>query len=104
MGARTHLIIPAFPTTGAVALPKVPNQEGPSVGGGGGGDDGGDDDPNRNEKFIERLRSQSIQIADVKAQYISTLIKIFEQKTSNGQLDEKLMERIERLLGYDQAP
>ena len=35
----------------------------------------------------------------VKAQYLSTLIKLFEDKAAKGEMDEKLMERIERLMG-----
>ena len=36
--------------------------------------------------------------ADNVAQYVATLIKLFQAKTEKGELDEKLMERIERLL------
>jgi hypothetical protein len=98
-GARTHLIIPAFAPGKAKPINAETSDSHPTSGGNGGGDGGGDD-PDRNENFVRRLREDSgANLGDVKAKYVSTLIKLFEEKSAKGDLDEKLMERIERLLG-----
>ena len=41
----------------------------------------------------------SANMGDVKAKYLAALIKLFEEKCAKGDLDESLMQRIERLLG-----
>lgn len=102
-GARTHLVIPSIASQPA-SNPnrKVEDETGGDEsdlggGGGGGGDsgDGGGDDRNGRQN-PER---PSILLQDVKAKYLNSLIAVFEKKTANGEIDEKLMERIERLLG-----
>jgi hypothetical protein len=36
---------------------------------------------------------------EIKAKWLSALIKLWEDKAAKGDVDEKLMERIERLMG-----
>ena len=99
-GARTHLIMPLVapvpgvtsvvtpdpiedPSTrefgGGGSLPPPPPPPGPLVGMGG-------------------VVIGAGSLSEVKAQYVATLIKLFQAKSEKGELDEKLMERIERLL------
>lgn len=107
-GAKTHLILPAFPSIGTATPGRplddaVPHSN--SGGGGGGGDNGaGETSEGRtigapNIKGTART-GQSMQLADVKAKYLQALIKLFEEKSAGGELDEKLMERIERLIDH----
>lgn len=67
------------------------------IGGGGGNGSGGDGGGGEDEYRVKP--SMNLGMADVKAKYVTTLIALFEEKASKGEVDEKLMERIERLLG-----
>jgi len=92
-GARTHLIMPLIqPVPGAAV--GTPAAEKPDLGGGGGGGGGDAGGGGAGEQ-----QPQDRALADVKAKYVATLIKLFEERAANGDLDEKLMERIERLIG-----
>lgn len=108
-GAKTHLILPAFPV-GAATTTRTADDRSGAADNSGGGNSGGGDGTNdlgnasastgaghANGSSITAARSP--QLAEVKAQYLQTLIKLFEEKSADGELDEKLMERIERLLG-----
>lgn len=94
MGAKTHLIMPMIhvaPAPAPIPLAGQPaNDPNLGGGGGGGGGDGGIPPP-------PVVQPQPV-VADVKAKYLAALIKAFEDKSAKGELDEKLMERIERLL------
>lgn len=92
-GSRTQLIIPNLPD----APPRQPptessDQETPSEGRNGGGGGGGD----------ERPPSQPMSAEDLKNEYISTLIGVLREKGGNGEVDDALMARIEKLLGLPQ--
>ncbi|WP_157572105.1 hypothetical protein [Hydrogenophaga taeniospiralis] len=103
-GAKTHLIVPMIHVGAGIHATQAPvaADSGPSFGGGGGGGDGPTQPPqapSSNPGSSAAVgANQSKSLSDVKAQYLSTLIKLFETKSANGELDEKLMERIERLL------
>lgn len=102
-GAKTHLILPLVQPTPSVPMtPTNPVGEGSLDGsggdeGGGGGAGGGGMPP-------QKPPSPAASIGDVKAKYLSALITLFEEKSAKGELDEKLMERIERLLGEPGGP
>jgi hypothetical protein len=94
-GAKSHLIMPLTqPVPGAASAASPADEKKEGFGGGGGGEDGGDGGDG-----ISRARQPMVGFVDAKAQYLSTLIKLFEQKAEKGDIDEKLMERIERLIG-----
>ena len=108
MGARTHLILPAIqapnpnPHNAPAAPAATPNTSGGN--GGGNGTNVGEEKPTDRQpaQLGATLRANpnvAAQLTDVKAQYLATLIRLFEKKSEDGELDEKLMERIERLLG-----
>lgn len=101
-GARTHLIVPSLQgTPQGQKLPSDPEAAelgGGSSGGSGGGGDGGEPEVSRANNNVASTK-QLYSVADVKAKYLSALIELFETKSKQGDLDEKLMERIERLLG-----
>ena len=93
MGARTHLIMPMIHVAQSASAPtKSASNESASdpaeFGGGGGGGGGGG-----------KTTADPSNLADVKARYLSSLLTLFEAKSAKGELDEQLMERIERLLG-----
>jgi hypothetical protein len=94
MGARTHLIMPMIlpvpPGVGAASIP----QPAPLADFGGGGGDPPPPPP-------PPAPPSGSQTDDPRAKYVAALIKAFEEKASGGELDEKLMERIERLLGVE---
>lgn len=96
-GARTHLIMPMIHVA---AVPNITADEGadPANGGGGGAGGSGGGEGGGGDKPIN-FKATPSDLTAVKAQYVSTLIKLFEAKTEKGELDDKLMERIERLLG-----
>jgi len=87
-GTRSHLILPNF----HAAPPLKIDQDKP----GEDGDKGGAPPPPPPPK------PQVLDLAAAKAQYVSTLIRLFEAKSADGEVDDKLMERIERILGFDQ--
>lgn len=97
LGAKTHLILPAFhaPQPGAAKQQNAAETNELGGGGSGGGDDGGANPPSSPPPAA----AHSPAIGDVKAKYLSALITLFETKSAKGEIDEKLMERIERLLG-----
>jgi hypothetical protein len=106
MGAKTHLILPAFrpgtpmPTALQEGLSDAATESSGTDASGGGGSGEGGDGRGTGSAEMRMIRSPAAnQLDDVKAKYIATLIKLFEDKSANGELDEKLMERIERLLG-----
>lgn len=87
-GARTHLILPLIqPIVGAAATPLAGDKPAQEFGGGG----GGNNPPPKNPP--------ADAVGDAKAKYLAALIKMFEKGVEEGALDEKLMERIERLIG-----
>lgn len=100
-GARTHLIMPWVQpaTAGGGQGQKPPAEDGDQgeVSGNGGGFVG--DGSNGGGDSGNQAQQKPFSVADVKAKYLSALIELFETKSKNGELDEKLMERIERLLG-----
>jgi hypothetical protein len=98
MGARTHLIMPMVHVQTPAQMP--PEQPSPDYGGGKGGGDGGSEPPAPPPHVSPTIGA----VGDVKAKYLAALIKVFEAKSNNGELDEKLMERIERLLGAEGKP
>jgi hypothetical protein len=98
-GARTHLIMPLIQAVPGAAAPAAPEEKPREEFGGGGSGNGGagsgGDSPKGN------LGGGALD--DVKARYVETLIKLFEERAANGEMDEKLMERIERLIGAGNA-
>lgn len=91
-GAKTHLIPPLLQVPPVGSLPPAPQTTNDDAEhGGGGGNDGGDNPPPK--------PPAQPQLADAKALYVGALIKMFDVKVSKGEFDDKLMERIERLLG-----
>jgi len=79
------LIQPVPSQPGTPAATEKPKEE---LGGGGNG--GGNQPP---------ANTQANGLGNAREKYLTTLIKLFEEKAANGEMDEKLMERIERLLG-----
>lgn len=100
-GARTHLIIPQI--AGGVSKAHVQPEEQAQTSAFNGGSsttmvlDVDPIMPGNPNRFMGV--GGSAAMADVKARYLSTLIEVFESKSAKGEMDEKLMERIERLLG-----
>lgn len=101
--SRTHLIMPMVKPLPATTPQMSTADDDASAefgsgsdGGGGDGSDGGGNSGHQPQGKAERLLTRSMDA--VKAQYIATLIKVFEEKSKDGELDEKLMERIEKLL------
>lgn len=94
-GARTHLIISqqASAQGNTMASPASAPATESNIDA-----DASSDDTAFAQPQQTRRPSAAQSISDVKAQYLSTLIKLFEAKSEKGELDEKLMERIERLL------
>jgi hypothetical protein len=89
-GARTHLISPVIqprPLTGGSPMEEPPEVKANK-------EDNGIDDDNKHPPSASSIGS-------VKARYIETLLNLFDGKAAKGELDEKLMDRIERLLGED---
>lgn len=103
MGARTHLILPAIqqPAASGQAVTNSQRENTPRPGGGSGSSDGPTDGAS-SESGAPHVHTTKLptvaQQGDVRDQYISALIRIFEAKSANNELDEKLMERIERLI------
>jgi hypothetical protein len=103
MGARTHLIMPVIHSAASQTAAPVgvaeDHEDAVQLGGGSGAGGGGGSGGGGGGVVPPAIpKASSAQLADVKAQYVSTLIKLFETKSAQGELDEKLMERIERLL------
>lgn len=98
-GAKTHLIMPSFGA--AEPIREIPAQPDVAHGGGDGGDRTGDAQQatERRDDGKPSTGAQPSSLGDAKAQYVASLIRLFEKKSADGTLDEKLMERIERLLG-----
>lgn len=93
MGARTHLILPMIHT--APPPGDLPPPSPPPDGKGG----GAPPPPPPTPPPSAPPPLANAQVGDVKAKYLAALIAAFEEKATAGDLDEKLMERIERLLG-----
>lgn len=91
LGAKTHLILPAFHAPQPSNTQQQNAMDSMEFGDSGGGNDGG------NTPLVPSFSSAAI--GDVKAKYLCALISLFETKSAKGEIDEKLMERIERLLG-----
>ncbi len=90
-GAPTHLIIPT------IAAPAP--EDNPPAGGVGVGQRDGRGGKGGGAPPLHGGVSQGLE--EVKARYLETLIKLFEAKAEQGDIDDKLMERIERLLGVN---
>jgi hypothetical protein len=88
-GARTHLIMPPLqPVSTPTGLPTdSETREGSNKPGGGSGDGVGGSGQTR-----------TLTLDAVKARYVQTLINVLEEKGKQGELDEALMTRIEKLL------
>jgi hypothetical protein len=104
-GARTHLIIPTFsgssappPPADNAATPTQSFGSGSGSGSGSGGS-GGSNGGNPPTPAPATTPVSAPRLDDVKAKYVSTLIKMLEDKSANGEIDTELMQRIERLLG-----
>lgn len=67
---------------------------GGGAGGAGAGGSGGQNPPPLTPPYQPAAGAGS-----AKEKYLGTLIALFEKKAESGEMDEKLMERIERLLG-----
>lgn len=81
-GSKTHLIIPTLKSQ-----PKVPDQRQQNENlpkGGGGGE----------QPPVNPARTKD----DLQNEYIGTLIEVLREKSKQGEMDQDLMERIERLL------
>lgn len=102
-GVRTHLIMPLVSpvpgVTGVVTPDPMDDQASREFGGGGSGGGSPPPPPPMPPASSPNSAVGASSLSDVKAQYVGTLIKLFQAKTDKGELDEKLMERIERLLG-----
>lgn len=92
-GARTHLIMPQLQVAPPANLPSDDDSDKDRTGGGDGSGGGGNGDGSRTD-----TRKSASVIGAVKARYIESLINIFEEKAKQGDLDEALMERIEKML------
>jgi len=89
-GARTHLILPLIqPIHGTGTTPPAAEKPNENLGGGSGG---GENPPTNGQQ-------KDVVVAEAKAKYLDVLIKMFEKSLESGAPDEKLMERIERLIG-----
>lgn len=109
-GARTHLIMPTVGPApvayGGGQTVNTPTAEELGFGGGGanGGGSGGSLLPVALPSQMPQAQGpKPFAVSDVKAKYLSALIELFEKKSQEGDVDEKLMERIERLLGEASA-
>lgn len=86
-GARSHLVKPTISNrSAAIATPAAQNTAEAAA----------TPPPSGN---LPPAASVTAEQSDAKAAYLAFLIKVLEQKSAKGDLDEKLMERIERLLG-----
>lgn len=94
-GARTHLIIPTI-NKGSASLPQKQETEA-EFGGGDGGDGGGDSGDGSGGNGAP-ARSLLAQTGSAKDRYVNTLITLFEDKAKKGELDDQLMQRIEKIL------
>lgn len=96
-GARTHLILPLMqPIPGATTNPgNASETRKGELGGGSGGNGSGGNPPSPDNPPAATTEVT----ANAKEKYLAALIKLFEERAAKGDLDEKLMERIERLLG-----
>jgi hypothetical protein len=97
MGARTHLILPQIQSMSPRPPAPSPEDGRQRDDGGGGGNDGGGGSGDPPPPAGQPPSSKTLN--DVKAEYVSMLIKTLEGRSKDGEMDEKLMERIERLLG-----
>lgn len=99
-GAKTHLIVPMNYGGATAPTPSTPEpqQESPEFPQSG---NAASSPPIAAPAaaFAPAPAPVTTALADVKAQYLSTLVKALEAKAEKGEMDEKLMERIERLLG-----
>jgi len=94
-GSRTQLIIPAMP---AVAARRPPTDEEESAeetaaaDNGGSGGSGGSGGGRRTPSSLPRSKE------DLQNEYVGTLIGLLRDKGSQGEVDEQLMAKIEKLL------
>ncbi|SRR6266545_1116801 len=104
--ARTHLIIPQIsqptrPSTRIDEDSRGSDAVGEPVSAGGSGDGGNEGPISRMAPFVA---AQPTDMASVRAAYVSALIEVLKERSKEGELDDKLMERIERLLDESKAP
>jgi hypothetical protein len=102
-GARTHLIMPlVMPMTQNPQANVAPAQTDAALGGGAGSGGGGGDGPGYAQQPTAAMMftgaSQPQIAVSSKDAYLNALIRVFEKKAADGQMDEQLMQRIERLL------
>lgn len=91
-GSKTQLIIPVIRT--AKTPPPVVEREHHDEGGGGNGGGGGGEPPAQHQ-----VKSRD----DLQNDYIAALIELLRAKNKQGELDEQLAEKIERLLDLKSA-
>lgn len=91
-GSKTQLLMPMVPAGFPRQTPPPEDEPGGEEGvvGGGGGPGGGDGSrPPTKPKSTEELKNE----------YLSTLIGVLRERGSKGEIDDALMQRIEKLLG-----
>jgi hypothetical protein len=101
-GARTHLIMPMVQAAAPAQVPPAVVGQEPALGGGGGdggGDGGGLIYPVAHAPAVMHTGATAPQPASAKDAYLNALIRVFEKKAADGDVDEQLMQRIERLIG-----
>lgn len=100
-GARTHLIIPMVQPAAGQVPPGGgnPDPEPADLAGMGGGGDGGAGFVPPPSPPPASGGSRQAGSTGARDAYLNVLIGLFEKKAAEGDMDEKLMERIERLLG-----
>lgn len=89
-GAKTHLIVPSYSNTNyPINPPVLPPHPPMEV----------NEPPDPGDQIPPRTTQASPSLDDFKAKYFESLMKLFDAKAEKGEFDEKLTERIERLLG-----
>jgi hypothetical protein len=94
-GSRTQLIIPTMPAAAARRPPideEEPTEETVVADNGGSGGNGGNGGGRRTPSSMPKSRE------DLQNEYVGTLIGLLRDKGSQGEVDEQLMAKIEKLL------
>jgi hypothetical protein len=101
-GARTHLIMPLVQPVPGFQTGSIKSDPGELIETFGGGSGGGGNPPQPPGPTIPALQPfAGVASTNAKDSYINLLVRVLEKKIESGEPDEKLMERIERLLGLD---
>lgn len=94
--SKNHLIMPQLQVAPPVSSPQtsdLPDESEKDRSGGGGNDGGGGGSNNGPVQ-----RKPETAMSAIKVRYIESLIQVFEEKAKQGDLDETLMSRIEKML------